>query len=75
MSRDPAFLISIDTEGDDLWSVPEEVTTENARYLPRFQSLCERHGLKPTWLTNYEMAESPAFGEFAHDVLRRGTGR
>lgn len=74
MSRAPAFLISIDTEGDDIWSVPEEVTTENARYLPRFQSLCERHGLKPTWLTNYEMAESPVFGEFADDVLRRGAG-
>ena len=69
-----AFLISIDTEGDDLWSVPAEVTTENARYLPRFQSLCERHGLKPTWLTNYEMAESPVFGEFGRDVLRRGAG-
>jgi hypothetical protein len=54
--------------------VPDEVTTENARYLPRFQSLCERHGLKPTWLTNYEMARSPVFGEFADDVLRRGAG-
>jgi hypothetical protein len=74
MTRPPAFLISIDTEGDDLWSAPAEVTTENARYLPRFQSLCERHGLEPTWLANYEMAESPAFVEFGRDVLRRGTG-
>jgi hypothetical protein len=74
MSHAPAFLISIDTEGDDIWSVPEKVTTENARYLPRFQSLCEQHGLKPTWLTNYEMAESPVFAEFADDVLRRGAG-
>ena len=72
--RKPSFLISIDTEGDDLWSLPKEVTTENARYLPRFQSLCERHGLKPTWLTNYEMAESPVFGEFGRDALQRGAG-
>jgi hypothetical protein len=72
--RKPAFLISMDTEGDDLWSVPAEVTTENARYVPRFQSLCERYGLKPTWLTNYEMAESPVFCEFGQDVLQRGVG-
>jgi hypothetical protein len=71
--RRPSFLISIDTEGDNLWSIPAEVTTENARFLPRFQSLCERFALKPTWLTNYEMAESPVFCEFARDVLRRGT--
>jgi hypothetical protein len=70
----PSFLITIDTEGDDLWSIPTEVTTENARYLPRFQSLCERYKLKPTWLTNYEMAECPFFSELGHDVLQRGTG-
>jgi len=70
----PAFLITIDTEGDNLWSVPERVTTRNARDLPRFQALCERHGLKPTWLTNYEMAECPEFRDLGRDVLRRGTG-
>jgi hypothetical protein len=68
----PAFLITIDTEGDDLWSNPREITTANARYLPRFQALCERHGLKPTWLTNYEMARDPAFVELARDAQRRG---
>jgi hypothetical protein len=74
MSRTrPAFLITIDTEGDDLWSSPREITTRNAAFLPRFQALCEAHGLKPTYLTNYEMAMSPVFREFAHDVVRRGT--
>jgi len=72
--RKPTFLISVDVEGDDLWSAPAEVTTENARYLPRFQSQCERYGLRPTWLTNYEMAESPVFREFGRDVLQRGAG-
>ena len=68
----PAFLITVDTEGDDLWSRPRQITTENARFLPRFQSLCEKYGLKPTWLVNYEMAECPAFVEFGRDVLKRG---
>ena len=48
----PAFLITIDTEGDDIWGSHANVTTENARYLPRFQDLCRKHGFKPTYLTN-----------------------
>jgi hypothetical protein len=69
----PAFLISIDTEGDNLWATPREITTLNAGFLRRFQSLCESHLLKPTYLTNYEMACSPVFQEFARDVLARQT--
>ena len=74
MNHKPAFLITIDTEGDNLWSLPDPITTENAKYLPRFQELCERYGLKPTWLTNYEMADCPNFFEFSADVLQRDTG-
>lgn len=70
----PAFLITIDTEGDNLWALPEIITTKNARYLPRFQELCEKYGFKPTWLTDHEMAECPVFCEFGREVLKRGTG-
>jgi hypothetical protein len=70
----PALLITIDTEGDNLWSRPRVVTTRNAEYLPRFQVLCEKYGLKPTYLTNWEMVQSPAFREFGRDVLARRTG-
>src|SRR6266487_4602168 len=73
MSKTP-FIITIDTEGDDLWARPREITTRNAEYLPRFQSLCERFGFKPVYLTNYEMAMSDVFVEFARDVLARGAG-
>jgi hypothetical protein len=72
-ARGPAFLITIDTEGDDIWSNPSVVTTENSRFLPRFQALCERYGLKPTYLTNYEMATCDRFVEFARDAIGRGT--
>jgi len=71
MSETP-FVITIDTEGDNLWARPREITTRNAAYLPRFQSLCERFGFKPVYLTNYEMAMSDVFVEFARDVLARG---
>lgn len=69
-----AFLITIDTEGDNLWRNHRSITTENTGYLPRFQDLCERYGFKPTWLTNYEMAMDPAFVEFGKDVIARKQG-
>src|SRR5258708_31153797 len=68
------FIITIDTEGDDLWSRPREITTRNASFLPRFQRLCERYGYRPVYLANYEMALSEAFVEFGLDVLRRQAG-
>lgn len=70
----PAFLVTIDTEGDNLWSRPRAVTTRNAEYLPRFQALCEKYGLKPTYLTNWEMVHSPAFREFGRGLLVRRMG-
>jgi hypothetical protein len=70
----PAFLITIDTEGDDLWSAPRQITTRNAQFLPRFQALCERYHLLPTWLTNHEMVQDPAYRAFAQDLLQRGQG-
>jgi hypothetical protein len=72
--RVPAFLVTIDTECDNAWARSHTVSTRNAGYLPRFQALCERHGLRPTYLTNWEMATDPVFQEFGHDVLARGAG-
>jgi hypothetical protein len=73
MSETP-FIITIDTEGDDLWARPREITTRNAEHLPRFQSLCERFRFKPVYLANYEMAMSGVFVEFARDVVARDAG-
>ena len=71
---DTPFIVTVDTEGDDIWSRPHEITTLNARFLPRFQSLCERYGYRPVYLANYEMANCPEFLQFARDVLKRGAG-
>ena len=62
-----SFLISIDTEGDNLWAWKKGdiITTNNACFLERFQSLCNEFGFKPTYLTNYEMAKSQEFVKFA----------
>lgn len=70
----PAFLITVDTEGDNLWAKPRTVTTRNAEFLPRFQGLCERYGLRPTYLVDSEMVNAPAFRAFGADVLARRAG-
>jgi hypothetical protein len=67
----PRYLITVDTEGDNLWAQPRTITTRNSHFLPRFQALCERHGLRPTYLTNYEMALCPVFREFGREVKAR----
>ncbi len=69
----PSFLITIDTEGDDLWSKPRTITTRNADFLHRFQMLCESYGFKPSYLVNYEMAKSDVFKTFGRDILKRKT--
>lgn len=71
MKRVP-FIITIDTEGDDLWSKPKDIKTDNAKGLYRFQELCNKHGLKPVYLTNYEMAMSEVFVEFGRHYAEKG---
>lgn len=65
------FIITIDTEGDNLWEWKEgtDIETHNTRFLPRFQELCDRYGFIPTWLVNYEMAMDDSFVEFAKNNL------
>ncbi|MEU7458709.1 polysaccharide deacetylase family protein [Streptosporangium roseum] len=61
-------------EADDQWSRSSTVTTENAKHLPRFQSLCEKHGMRPTYLTEWAMAQDPVFQEFGASVVDRDAG-
>ena len=69
-----SFIITIDTEGDDLWTwkVGRAIKTENVKYLPRFQNLCDKYGFKPVWLTNFEMVSDPEFVNFTKAKLHDG---
>jgi len=51
------FIITVDTEGDNLWDYKDGdvVTTNNSKYIPRFQKLCEKYKFPPVYLSNYEM--------------------
>lgn len=65
------FIITIDTEGDNLWSKPFNITTNNAKGLVRFQNLCNEYGYKPVYLTNYEMSNDSSFVKFAKETLSK----
>ncbi len=72
--KSAAFLIVIDTEGDNVWGRPRQALTKNSAFLPRFQALCEGFGFRPSYLANFEMANCEVFREFARDILARDKG-
>ncbi len=72
--KKPVFISTVDVEGDDVWSWNPEVTTYNAVFLTRFQSLCEDYGLRATYLVNYGMIEDRNCQAFVRDVIRRAAG-
>ncbi len=66
-----SFIITIDTEGDNLWEYKDgqSIQTENSRYIPRFQELCEEYGFVPTYLINYEMANDDYLVDYINGKL------
>ncbi|VFP84140.1 Glycoside hydrolase/deacetylase, beta/alpha-barrel superfamily protein [Candidatus Erwinia haradaeae] len=70
----PILIITIDTEGDNLWKNHNKITTKNTDFLPRFQELCEKYKFKTTWLTNYEMSVDAKYIEFAKSIIKNNSG-
>lgn len=76
--KEKYFIITIDTEGDNIWkrvttpSGMREIKVENAKYITRFQTLCEEYQYKPTYLVNYEMAGAETFVSQAGEWWRDG---
>ena len=66
------FIISIDTEGDNQWDHGRELSTENIRYVPRFQEFCERFNIKPTYFITSEVCENVFARELFAEYLKRG---
>ncbi len=68
------FIITIDTEADNVWANHHNITTKNARFPDRFQELCESFDFKPTYLTTYEMAVDRKLQAFGRVLLEKRTG-
>jgi peptidoglycan/xylan/chitin deacetylase (PgdA/CDA1 family) len=60
-------ILTIDTEADNQWDRSKtDLSTDNLEFIPRFQELCRRYNLKPTYLCTWEIVGDPRF-----DSLRR----
>lgn len=69
-----AIIITVDTEGDNLWNYHkgEKILTNNALFIPRFQTLCEKFEFKPVYLTNYEMICDDFFSSYIRQKVEQG---
>ncbi len=67
----PAFIVTVDVEGDDAWARRPVVTVENLRHLPRLHGLCATHGVRPVYLATHEVTGSADFRVFMRRVLER----
>ena len=64
------FILTIDTEADNQWDHGRKLTVENIKFVPRFQDLCLRYGIKPTYLVTSEVCEDPFAREIFSDYLK-----
>ena len=56
-----SFIVTVDTEPDNQWDINGDPTTVNAKYIERFQRLCNKYHFKPVYLTDYIMAKDNFF--------------
>ncbi len=50
------FVMTVDTEADNQWAHGAPLKTENVRYWQRFQAICDKHEILPTYLITSEIA-------------------
>ena len=74
------FIITVDTEGDNIWScLPKRnqllfPETQNAQYLQRFQQLCDKYQFYPTYFVDYEMANASEFIQLGREIRKKNCG-
>jgi len=71
----PAFLVAIDTEGDNQWDAAarRDQKFENLYALGRLHEFFERHGARPTYVITHPVATDSRSAEVLRGLLRRGT--
>lgn len=74
MSAKPLFMVGVDTEADDQWSLEgrKRLSVENARALPRLQELCDRYSVRPSYLVTHEMATREPSRSVLRDLASTG---
>ena len=74
MSGQPFFMVGVDTEADDQWSLQgrKRLSVENARALPRLQAICDAYGVRPSYLVTHEMATRDPSRSILRDLAASG---
>jgi hypothetical protein len=67
------FIISIDTEGDNQWDFGSDLTVANIRFVPRFQELCEKYHIKPSYLVTSEVCSDGYAKEIFSEYWKKET--
>lgn len=55
MAKPVSVLVTIDTEEDNWDPTKDGVSIENVRGVPGLQEIFDRHGVRPTYLTTYQV--------------------
>lgn len=69
-----ALIVSVDTEEEGLWGGGYKAhgnTVENLKGIPRFQSLCEKYGVAPTYLIDMPVVEDDYGTQILEESLQR----
>lgn len=69
------FAVFVDTEEEFDWTQPrsrDATATSAIRYLPEFQRLMDAHGISPTYLIDYPVADSPKATETLAALIATG---
>jgi peptidoglycan/xylan/chitin deacetylase (PgdA/CDA1 family) len=69
-----SVLVTIDTEEDNWYPAKDGVSVENIRGVPGLQALFDRHGIRPTYLTTYQVIVRPWAAEMLADIHRSNRG-
>jgi peptidoglycan/xylan/chitin deacetylase (PgdA/CDA1 family) len=68
------LLVGIDTEGDNQWDAAARANQQfsNIHALPRLHALFARHGVRPTYVITYPVAEDARSAEVLRGLLAGG---
>ena len=73
---DVIFILSVDTEEEWDWSgefPQKDFSVSNVRQIPKLQAFCEELGIRPTYFTDYAVAENPDAVEILKAIVDTNT--
>lgn len=67
-----AGLVTIDVEPDNVWADTLSEKLTNIALLPKFHSLCQEFGVRPTYLVSYSVAQDSKAANLMETLLSKG---